>query len=84
MYDFIHTPTLTQCGGAGMYIKNDIEYSILDKLTHSHKDVCESIFVELRHPKKRNVIVWSIYRLHTTVESFLDTFFRKALNFITK
>ena len=25
-YDFIHTPTLTQCGGSGMYIKNGIEY----------------------------------------------------------
>ena len=37
-YNFIHTPTLTQCGGSGMYIKNDIEFSILDKLTQSHKD----------------------------------------------
>ena len=24
-YDFIHTPTITQCGGSGMYIKNGIE-----------------------------------------------------------
>ena len=56
-YNFIHTPTLTQCGGSGMYIKNDIEYSILDKLTQSHKDICESIFVELKHHTKRNVIV---------------------------
>ena len=52
-YDFIHTPTLTQCGGSGMYIKNGIEYTILDKLTQCHKDICESIFVELKHPKKR-------------------------------
>ena len=67
-----------------MYIKNGIEFSILDILTQSHKDICESIFVELKHPKKRNVIVGSIYRHHTTVQSFLDTFFRKALHFITK
>ena len=51
-YDFIHTPTLTQCGGSGMYIKNGIEYSILDKFTQCHKYICESIFVELKHPKK--------------------------------
>ena len=75
-YDFIHTLTLTQYGGSGMYIKNGIEYSILDKLTQSHKDICQSIFVELKHPTKRNVIVWSIYRHHTTVKSFLVTFFR--------
>ena len=81
-YDFIHTPTLTQCGGSGMYIKNGIEYTILDKLTKCHKDICESIFDELKHPKKKNVIIWSIYRHHTTVESFLDT--RKNLQFITK
>ena len=45
--------TLTQCGGSGMYIKNGIEYTILDKLTQCHKDICESIFVELKHPKKK-------------------------------
>ena len=39
-YNFIHTPTLIQCGGSGMYIKNDIQYTILDKLTQSHKDIC--------------------------------------------
>ena len=50
--DFIHTQSQTQCGGSGMYIKNGIEYSILDKLTKSYKDICESIFVELKHPKK--------------------------------
>ena len=59
-----------------MYIKNGIEYTILDKLTQCHKDICESIFVELKHPKK-NVIIGSIYRHHTTVQSFLDTFFSK-------
>ena len=52
-YDFIHSPTLTQCGVSGMYIKNGIEYTILDKLTQCHKYICKSIFVELKHPKKR-------------------------------
>ena len=30
------------------------------------------------------MIIGSVYRHHTTVQSFLDTFFRKALQFITK
>ena len=59
-------------------------YYFYHNLTQSHKDICESIFVELKHPTKRNVIVGSIYTHHTTVQSFLDTFFRKALQFITK
>ena len=67
-----------------MYIKNGIEYSILDKLTKSHKDICESIFVEIKHPKENNVIIGSVYRHHTSVQSFLYIFFRKALQFITK
>ena len=83
-YEFVHTPTLTQCGGSGMYIKSNIEFKILDKLTISQKNICETIFVELKHPKKRNVIIGSIYRHHTTVPSFLHNFFRKALQFITK
>ena len=57
-YDFVHTPTLTQCGGSGMYIKTGIEYTILDKLTQCHKDICESIFVELKHPKKKECNNW--------------------------
>ena len=83
-YNFVHTPTLTQCGGSGIYIKNGIEYTILDKLSLSHENICESVFVELKHPTKRNVIIGSIYRHHTTVQSFLYTFFLKTLQSITK
>ena len=30
-YDFHHTPTLSQCGGAGIYVKSTHEYEILNK-----------------------------------------------------
>ena len=30
-YDFHHTPTLTQCGRVGMYIKSIHEYEVLNK-----------------------------------------------------
>ena len=83
-YEFIHNPTLTRCGGVGMYIKNGIDYSIVKNLTESHESICESIFIEVKHPTKRNVLIGSIYRHHSPVESFMDTFFRKTLNHITK
>ena len=51
-YEFIHNPTLTQCGGVGMYIKNGIDFSIVKNLTESHKDICESIFIEIKHQQK--------------------------------
>ena len=51
-YEFIHNPTLTQCGGVGMYIRNGIDYSIVKKLSQSQKDICESIFIEIKHPSK--------------------------------
>ena len=83
-YEFIHTPTLTQCGGAGMYIKNGIDFSIVQNLTESHEDICESIFIEIKLPTKRNILIGSIYRHHSPVETFIDTFFRKTLEQITK
>ncbi len=83
-YEFIHQPTLNQCGGVCIYIKNGIEYAIIDHLTKSHENICESIFIEIKHPTKKNVIVGSIYRHHTPVHDFIDTFFRETLQFITK
>ena len=38
-YEFIHNPTLTRCGGVGMYIKNGIDYSIVKNLTESHENI---------------------------------------------
>ena len=67
-----------------MYIKSGIEYDIIQNLTKSHENICESIFVELKHPQKNNVIIGTIYRHHTPVHSFIDTFFRKTLQTITK
>ena len=83
-YEFIHTPTPTQCGGAGMYIKLGIEYSVIKNLTKSHENICDSIFVELKHCSKKNIIIGSIYRHHNAVDTFLDTYFRKTLETIIK
>ena len=83
-YEFIHKPTLTQCGGVGMYIKCGIEFSIVKNLTETHENICESIFIEIKHPSKKNILIGTIYRHHSPVETFIDTFFRKSLQHITK
>ena len=83
-YSFIHNATLTQCGGVAMYIKNGIDFNVVKNLTESHENICESIFIEINHPTRRNVLVGSIYRHHTPVETFIENFLRKALQYITK
>ncbi len=83
-YDFIHTPTHSQCGGAGMYIKRGIEYEVISNLSKSCENTCESIFIEVKHTTKQNVLIGSIYRHHTPVQSFIDTYFKKTLQTITK
>ena len=67
-----------------MYIKNGIDFSIIKNLTESHENICESIFIEIKHPNKRNVLIGTMYRHHSPVQTFIDTFFRKTLQFITK
>ena len=46
-YEFRHTPTTTQCGGAGIYVKSCYEFDINRDLSQSISDVSESIFIEL-------------------------------------
>ena len=60
-YNFKHTPTTTQCGGAGIYIKDiydDID--IREDLSSSISDVTESIFIELKRKGKKNLIIGCI------------------------
>ena len=81
-YDFHHTPTPTQCGGAGLYIKSTLDYDIIEKV--SHHNISESIFVEIKNKSKKNVTVGCIYRHHTPISDFLDTFLEATLKRITK
>ena len=65
---------MRRCGRCGT-VKN---------LTESHENICESMFIEIKHPTKRNVLIGTIYRHHSPVETFINTFFQKALHYITK
>lgn len=83
-YKFIHEPTSTPCGGVGIYIKSSIDYEPISKYTLSEENIVESIFIELKNPHKKNIIVGCIYRHHTPIQDFISGFFNTILSSITK
>ena len=72
-YEFRHTPTTTQCGGAGIYVKSCYEFDINRDLSKSISDVSESIFIELKRDGKKNLIIGCIYRHHCQSECFKNS-----------
>jgi len=83
-YDFLHTKTLTQCGGAGIYIKSTFDYEILSKFSIANKDVSESVFLEIKNSTGKNIVIGCIYRHHTPISNFLEIFLNDVLEKITK
>ena len=83
-YTFIHTPTTTQCGGAGIYIKTCYEFEVKEDLSKSISNVTESMFIELKRNGKKNLIIGCIYRHHTPIPTFISEFFEKTLSIISK
>ena len=67
-----------------MFIKNSYDFEILPNLTSNHVNNCESIFIELKHPSKQNIIIGTIYRHPNNYEDFFEHFLDNALNIITK
>ena len=57
-YTFEHTPTSSQCGGTGIYISNEFEYDLLEKLSVSHPNISESTFIEIKNKSKKNICCW--------------------------
>ena len=83
-YVFHHTPTTTQCGGAGLYVKSIHNPEPLKKHSVSHPDICETMFVEIKNDSKKNLIVGCIYRHHTPIPLVCFTYFDKTLNQLSK
>ena len=83
-YEFIHTKTTSQCGGVGIYIKSGIEYEIINNLSLCHHNISESIFIEIKNEKKKNIVLGCIYRHHTPVSDFSNVFFDQMLEKISK
>ena len=83
-YEFKHTPTNMQCGGAGMYIKSCHNSEVVKKLSKSIDDVSESLFIELKRDGKKNLIIGCIYRHHSPIPTFLNYFLKDALDYVSK
>ena len=83
-YDFVHTPTSTKCGGAGIYIKSIYDYEIKSELSCSLPNVSESIFIEIKRKKLKNLIVGCVYRHHCHVSTFLESYFLPTLDKINR
>ena len=83
-YEFIHTPTGTQCGGAGIYVKACYEFETIKNLSKSLPDISESLFTELKREGHKNLIIGCIYRHHTPILTFINNFFRNVLNVTSK
>ena len=83
-YEFIHTPTGTQCGGAGIYVKSCYEFETIKNLSKSLPDISVSLFIELKREGHKNLIIGCIYRHHTPIPTFINNFFRNVFNVISK
>jgi hypothetical protein len=83
-FDFFHTPTTTQCGGAAIYVKKTHDYDLLKKYSASHHDICESVFIEITNTSKKKLIIGCIYRHHTPISDFISTYLDPTLKKITK
>ena len=78
-YNFEFVPTPLVCGGVGLYIKDNLKYSILEQ-----KSTCafQALWIEIHLPKKKNIICGIIYSQHNSPESFLE-YFNGALDKFT-
>ena len=72
--------TKTSCGGVGLYIRSDLDFSFRNKLSKSVNNVGESIFCDISIARNKKLLVGCIYRHHSSLKSFVDDFLLKILS----
>ena len=70
---------LTCAGGTLLYINNKLSYKLRQNLCIYKSSELESTFIEIKNPKKTNIIIGCIYR-HPTMN--LNEFKDKHLNIL--
>ena len=84
-YEFRYTPTATECGrGAGIYVKSCYNFDIKNDLSRSTPNVTESLFIELKRGGCKNLVIGCIYRHHTPIQTFINEYFKNALDVVNK
>ena len=72
-YNFIHEPTLSNAGGVGFYIRNDIKFSFRNDLSTSTSDF-ETLWIEISQLGQPNLICSVIYRHpNSSLDNFIET-----------
>ena len=61
-YSIEFTPTESSAGGTLLYIANHLSYKPCQDLNIYKKNELESTFIEIRNPKKSNIIVGTIHK----------------------
>ena len=72
-HEFVFQPTETSHGGTGFYLKDYIDYVERTDLDFSSVGDFETSFIEIKFPKKKNLIIGCIYR-HPTSKISIQEF----------
>lgn len=82
-YNFIRHDSITQAGGVGLYINNNVDYRIRDDLSLNNNNY-ENLWIEVTTSnREKNLILGIIYRHpHTNFSNFNDSL-SETLNTIT-
>ena len=64
--EFLFQPIETTHGGTGFYLKDQIDYIQRTDLDFNSVGDFESLFVEIKFPKKKNLVIGCIYRHPTS------------------
>ena len=67
-YAFEFVPTPLSAGGVGMYINEELDYTVLEKTS---EEAFQALWIEILVPSKKNIICCVLYRQHNSSERFL-------------
>ena len=70
-YKFEYVPTPLASGGVGMYVKDSLNYTIIDKTSN---EASQASWIEIHLSRQPNIICGVMYRQHNSPQQFLDYF----------
>ena len=77
-YKFLSQPTLSEAGGVGLFIKNNLAFTRRSEFCCSEQEF-ESLFVEIEVSNQRNIVAGVIYRHpKSKLDNTLDFVYRAA------
>ena len=68
-YNFEYVSTPLSAGGVGMYIDEELKYTVVEKCSN---EAFQALWIEVYLPKNRNIICGVVYRQHNSPERFQE------------